>query len=581
MIVHTVPRAPRRRVSLMRSTSPRPTSAVRAALLVLMFACGTDKPAEDAGVVPDAGAPVVKDAAQRDAASTRDAGNERDAGDPRDAGRPHDGGHARDAGDSKQNDDDAGADAAVALAANGTICTSGSACATGFCVDGVCCDLACQGACEACSKAKTGQPNGQCRPAPVDTDPDGDCSGLLCRTGVCDGARACQVSTDGTLCRPAVGACDSPETCAQGVCPTDTLIANGEICRAAAADCDVAESCDGSSGVCPDDAFLASSVVCRAASGACDAAELCPGDSALCPVDLMQPQGFECRATEGVCDRAERCTGSGPDCPTDVVQPEGTLCRPAEGVCDRAEYCGGGTYKTCGADAKSTSVCRPAAGTCDIAESCNGLSDTCPTDVFRTSGAAVCGGMFCSGQGAACVECRDSNDCVGGEVCSTANACITVKRVFASSSTHTGNLGGLAGADGICQSLADAEGLSGTFKAWLSSSTVTASSRLTHATIPYYLPNNTKIADDWSDLVDGTIDNPLNANEAGTTLPSFLPWTGATHTGGIATYQCSDWTSSANAQFGSNGSSTRTDLAWTLNNTRRCDTVTRVFCFQQ
>src|SRR5262249_42934796 len=42
------------------------------------------------------------------------------------------------------------------------------------------------------------------------------------------------------------------------------------------------------------------------------------------------------------------------------------------------------------------------------------------------------------------------------------------KRVFVTSTTHDGNLGGLDGADAICASLAANAGLSGTYKAWLS-----------------------------------------------------------------------------------------------------------------
>jgi hypothetical protein len=38
--------------------------------------------------------------------------------------------------------------------ANGTACATSSQCASWFCVDGVCCDSACTGVCQACSAAK-------------------------------------------------------------------------------------------------------------------------------------------------------------------------------------------------------------------------------------------------------------------------------------------------------------------------------------------------------------------------------------------------------------------------------------------
>jgi hypothetical protein len=74
------------------------------------------------------------------------------------------------------------------------------------------------------------------------------------------------------------------------------------------------------------------------------------------------------------------------------------------------------------------------------------------------------------------------------------------KRVFVSSETYTGDLGGLDGADAKCQALADAAHLGGTFKAWLSTSTVDAADRLTHSTRPYTLVDGTLIANDWTDL---------------------------------------------------------------------------------
>ena len=59
---------------------------------------------------------------------------------------------------------------------NGGACTAASGCSSGFCVDGVCCETACGGACNACSSAKTGAADGLCRPITAATDPDNECA---------------------------------------------------------------------------------------------------------------------------------------------------------------------------------------------------------------------------------------------------------------------------------------------------------------------------------------------------------------------------------------------------------------------
>jgi len=69
------------------------------------------------------------------------------------------------------------------VAALGGPCTDANECASGFCVDGVCCDAACDGTCEACNVTGT---EGTCTPHDPGTDPDDECM-----PGVCDGASAC------------------------------------------------------------------------------------------------------------------------------------------------------------------------------------------------------------------------------------------------------------------------------------------------------------------------------------------------------------------------------------------------------
>ncbi len=90
---------------------------------------------------------------------------------------------------------------------NGQTCNmalGGGDCLSTFCVDGLCCDAACTGACRACSAAKTGAPDGTCGQAPAGSDPDDECPtdavGSCGRDGFCDGVGACRLYPDGMQC---------------------------------------------------------------------------------------------------------------------------------------------------------------------------------------------------------------------------------------------------------------------------------------------------------------------------------------------------------------------------------------------
>src|SRR5207302_548222 len=89
------------------------------------------------------------------------------------------------------------------------------------------------------------------------------------------------------------------------------------------------------------------------------------------------------------------------------------------------------------------------------------------------------------------VDGNDAGSCAAG-------AC---RRVFVTSATTNGGFGGLDMGDLFCQSLADAGGLGGAFKAWLSDRATDAAARLSHATVPYRLVDGTLVANDWNDLI--------------------------------------------------------------------------------
>ena len=83
--------------------------------------------------------------------------------------------------------------------APGAYCgTNPKACKSGFCVDQVCCDTACDGACESCGLTGSA---GVCTLVPAGQDLDKDCKGASAACdGSCDGAGACSYPDATTSC---------------------------------------------------------------------------------------------------------------------------------------------------------------------------------------------------------------------------------------------------------------------------------------------------------------------------------------------------------------------------------------------
>ena len=103
------------------------------------------------------------------------------------------------------------------LKAQAAACGGNTECQTDQCVDGVCCNVACGGLCQACS---IGGSVGTCSPMPAGADPAGEC-GAAPPADVCNGAGACGLGASGATCVPgAIGACTGPVDCpVGGICP--------------------------------------------------------------------------------------------------------------------------------------------------------------------------------------------------------------------------------------------------------------------------------------------------------------------------------------------------------------------------
>lgn len=159
------------------------------------------------------------------------------------------------------------------------------------------------------------------------------------------------------------------------------------------------------------------------------------------------------------------------------------------------------------------------------------------------------------------------------------------RRVFITRQVFRGDLingGGLAGGDDACNDAARAAGLSPTFKAWLSTSTVNAIDRMADV-------------GPWCDLSDMLIfwnrsrlmtDPQLGLwlDEKGQYLDNGLVWTG-TRGGGL--YEplfkaCKDWTSASMTETASSGFVGRTDeQRWTESASAPCNLQIHLMCFEQ
>jgi hypothetical protein len=163
------------------------------------------------------------------------------------------------------------------------------------------------------------------------------------------------------------------------------------------------------------------------------------------------------------------------------------------------------------------------------------------------------------------------------------------KTVFVTSACYDGaHVYGLDGADDICQTHADDPSSlvpAGTYKAWLSTDTESAADRLTHATVPYVRVDGVVVAENWTDLTDGSLLVPINLDETGAEI--IYDNTAWTSTQANGTYwdspeaddDCSDW--SLDAWFGGVGLFSAVDSTWSAGNVDHCSQSHRLYCFQQ
>jgi hypothetical protein len=187
----------------------------------------------------------------------------------------------------------------------------------------------------------------------------------------------------------------------------------------------------------------------------------------------------------------------------------------------------------------------------------------------------------------------DSTVCAGKGTCTFSLAADTEVQalftpppniLFVTSTTHDGNLGGLVGADNICMTRAQAGGLSGTYRAWLSTSTVNARDRLGSAR-GWVRPDGKPVLNRVEDIAENKLFYPPRLDESGVDLGTVGVWTDTSAAGVLTTEPntttCGDFTSATvdPTKFVVVGSSSRGGSLFTTWAGYGCTMEQHLYCF--
>jgi hypothetical protein len=199
-------------------------------------------------------------------------------------------------------------------------------------------------------------------------------------------------------------------------------------------------------------------------------------------------------------------------------------------------------------------------------------------------------------------QCGDVPDTCGGTLhcgaCQTADQCTgtctggSPHLMFVTSAVYQGGkIGGLDGADTLCQQVATTAHFTGNFRAWLSDSTGSPLSRMTQGTGDYQLVDGTVIAHGWDDLVDGQIDHTVNLDETGAVhtggfgcMGQISAWTGTdfdgtAYTEGTLGNSCGNWDDLHG--YGMLGDTNQATTQWTLDCGIPCTYSSALYCVEQ
>ncbi len=207
-----------------------------------------------------------------------------------------------------------------------------------------------------------------------------------------------------------------------------------------------------------------------------------------------------------------------------------------------------------------------------------------------TSGSTYTVSVKTNPVGQRCTVMNGSGKLTNTDISNVSITCITHNIVFVTSTSQTGNLGGLAGADAVCAARATAAGLPGTYVAWLSTSgtpTIHAKDRLGGAR-GWIRPDGRPFTDTVADLTSGKIYYPPRLDEFGNDVgKDVIVLTATTSDGLLYLYDeptfnvatCQNWSSASTEDFTEVGYADGTTYIWTGFASTGCSASARLYCF--
>ena len=213
--------------------------------------------------------------------------------------------------------------------------------------------------------------------------------------------------------------------------------------------------------------------------------------------------------------------------------------------------------------------------------------NTVKTDACIDCVKATCGDQFVQ-EG---VEDCDEPDDQVNDGCEPGTCKQSVRLVFVTSVAFTGGFGGIVLANLKCESLAAMAGLpkSG-YMAWLSDNNVWPAKVMDQADFPYVKVNGEKVADNWTELISGKLQSPINITEKGGLPPVLAPppcpgykvHTNTNEMGQPAGVDsCGGWMVGGGPVIG--GSSDDVDMGWSAacGSDLACAYKAPIYCIQQ